>query len=304
MQKRYYILIDRLDENWVDDSIRFSLIRALIDTAREFRRVPQVKVIVSIRTDLLETVFDRTRDSGFQEEKYRGICFPLAWTKDNLHLMLEKRVNKLIRDAYTTAPVSLNDILPKDMGGQSGLDYMIERTLQRPRDLIEFFNVCVHRAEGEAVITKTTLEEAEHEYSRSRLIAVGDEWSGEYPGLANFTTRVLRVRKHSFALNEIDDDLVNSACYEFCLSGKASRGKVFQLAQHCAESRISAEEFRRDFAHLLYKVGIIGIKAEGFQKVSWAEAGVFSVSPPDVHPESRISIHPAFWRALGTIPPR
>ncbi|MGA8841293.1 MAG: hypothetical protein WB491_12455, partial [Candidatus Aquilonibacter sp.] len=38
-KQRYYIVIDRLDEYWVDDSIRYQLIRALIETIRDFARV-------------------------------------------------------------------------------------------------------------------------------------------------------------------------------------------------------------------------------------------------------------------------
>ena len=35
----YYILIDKLDEKWVDDGIRFRLIRALIESLKVFRRI-------------------------------------------------------------------------------------------------------------------------------------------------------------------------------------------------------------------------------------------------------------------------
>lgn len=303
MQRKYFIVIDRLDENWVDDSIRFQLIRALIDTAREFRRVPQVKIIVFIRTDLLETVFEYTRDSGFQEEKYRSVCFPIVWSKANLAKVLELRINKLIRDAYTSSQVLIEDVLPKASDGKPAFEYMIERTLQRPRDLIEFFNVCLQRAEESAVITRTMLFEAEHEYSKSRLLAVGDEWTVDYPGLVNMASKLLSTRNHAFRLGDIDPESVTKACYDFCIQGKILKGKVHDIAQQCAEERITTGEFARAFTSILYKTGVIGIKAEGFQKVSWAETSVFSVNPPDIHSEVRIHIHPTFWRALGIVPP-
>ena len=37
-QEKYYIVIDRLDENWVDDSLRYRLIRALIESIRHSGR--------------------------------------------------------------------------------------------------------------------------------------------------------------------------------------------------------------------------------------------------------------------------
>lgn len=41
--KQYHILIDRLDENWIEDRLRHLLIRALVETVRDFRKVRQVK---------------------------------------------------------------------------------------------------------------------------------------------------------------------------------------------------------------------------------------------------------------------
>jgi len=43
-QKKVYILIDRLDENWVEDGLRYKLIRALIETIRKFRNIEPVKI--------------------------------------------------------------------------------------------------------------------------------------------------------------------------------------------------------------------------------------------------------------------
>ena len=45
----YYILIDKLDEKWVDDGIRFRLIRALIESLKVFRRITNLKILVALR---------------------------------------------------------------------------------------------------------------------------------------------------------------------------------------------------------------------------------------------------------------
>ena len=39
----YFIVIDELDEAWADDSIRYNLIHALIETIRDFQKVRHVK---------------------------------------------------------------------------------------------------------------------------------------------------------------------------------------------------------------------------------------------------------------------
>jgi D-tyrosyl-tRNA(Tyr) deacylase len=43
-QQRFYITIDRLDENWVDERIRYKLLRALLEAVRSFKQVRSVKV--------------------------------------------------------------------------------------------------------------------------------------------------------------------------------------------------------------------------------------------------------------------
>lgn len=109
-KKRYFLVIDRLDESWVDDRLRYKLIRALIETVRAFQRVRAVKAVIAIREDLLQTVFDATRDAGFQEEKFSGLMLRLRWSKAQLRQLLDLRVEKLIREQYTQKKVTFDEV--------------------------------------------------------------------------------------------------------------------------------------------------------------------------------------------------
>jgi hypothetical protein len=51
--KHFHILIDKLDEHWVDVSIRFKLIRSLIESLKSFRRITNLKILVALRSDAL-----------------------------------------------------------------------------------------------------------------------------------------------------------------------------------------------------------------------------------------------------------
>lgn len=86
-------MIDQLDEDWAETETRYRFIRALIEEIKSFRNLPQVKILVALRQDLLEIVFDRTRDAGFQEEKYEAYLLPLKWTENELEQLIEKRIN-------------------------------------------------------------------------------------------------------------------------------------------------------------------------------------------------------------------
>jgi hypothetical protein len=99
-KKRYYILIDQLDENWADDATRYRLIRALIETMSGLnRKVRQAKVVIALRTDLFEQVLTNTTDSGFQGEKYRGHVLVLTWKRKALEELLDRRVSSTAADA-------------------------------------------------------------------------------------------------------------------------------------------------------------------------------------------------------------
>ncbi len=139
---RHFVVIDKLDEDWVDDKLRFKLIKALIENARDFSRVPGLKVIIALRQDLLERVIRLTREVGFQEEKYRSFFLNIRWSDKQLLELLELRIRKLISHRYKKSDVSWIDIFPKHIVKIPIDEYLGRMTLNRPRDILEFFNYC------------------------------------------------------------------------------------------------------------------------------------------------------------------
>jgi hypothetical protein len=139
-QKQYYLLIDRLDEDWIEDRLRYHLIRALVETVRDFRKVRHAKIIVAMRQDLLDRVFRLIRGAGFQEEKYESMYLRLSWEDARLVEIMETRLNHLIRHRYTKQKLSMNDVLPRSVEGHSPVEYILQRTLRQPRDVIHLVN--------------------------------------------------------------------------------------------------------------------------------------------------------------------
>ena len=76
-QKSHFVIIDRLDEKWIDDKIRYKLIKALIETIRELKKINTAKIVIALRKDLIYRVFRETRSAGFQEEKYQSLFLNL-----------------------------------------------------------------------------------------------------------------------------------------------------------------------------------------------------------------------------------
>jgi hypothetical protein len=291
-----------LDEDWVEDKLRLQLIRALIETGLEFTKISNVKVIISLRSDLLDRVYRFTRDPGFQEEKYRTSSIDLTWPKDKLIEVLDRRVDKLVKGQYTKQSVTCKDLLrPIRISKRQtiqAVDYMIERTLFRSRDLIQFFNICISQADGKTVIDPRTLITSEGIYSRERFRALVDEWIGIYPNLA-ISAQILKKRNQNFKVLDISLSDIEEHCLQAVTSLDAVEGSDIDEMTAVAEGKFGSEMYRKNLVLVLYKVGLIGIRTNGSMPISWSFLGSPSVSGAEIEGESRVYIHPTFWRHFG-----
>ncbi len=298
-RQKYFIVIDRLDENWIDEKLRYLLIRALIETAKDFRKVQNAKIVVAIRSDLLMRVFRHTRDPGFQEEKYESLLLEVRWSEAELRNVLDKRIGLLVRERYTKKAVTSEDVLPGFINGQTGFNFMVSRTLLRPRDIIMFFNYCIQQATNSPAITIDKLKIAEGEYSRARLRAIADEWSSEYPNLMTYV-EVLKKSQSPLSVSDISNSSIEDVCLGVATQELNAADELSLVAMRVAEGAESIQEMRRQLVAMFYMVGILGIKLEAYEAVCWTMHGNRAVSVSEINDDSRISIHPAFWRALGT----
>lgn len=300
----WYVCIDRLDENWVDEGLRYLLIRSLIETIRDFLQVRNVKIVAAIRTDLIERVFRFTRDPGFQEEKYRSLYLRLQWTEPQLLKMLDRRVNSLVRQTYTKKPVGYADVVPAKIEKTNDAgSYLVDRTLMRPRDLIEFFNSIVENAAGKATLTKEMIFQGEGVYSKNRLRSLQDEWIADYPSLIECTA-LLKQRRCTFRLNSLSREEVEEFCLDHTVKnyGSAKPDLLSSQARAVVDGIIPWEVFIRSAAHVFYITGVLGLKTEAFESYQWSSVGPSTVVADTIGMETSAMVHPMFYRVLGIRP--
>lgn len=299
-QKRYYIVIDRLDENWIEDRLRYLLIRALIETVRDFGRVRHAKIIIALRYDLLDRVLRLSRGAGFQEEKYESLFLHINWTKEQLSRLLDLRISRLVRQSYTSQAVTHKDILPGFVNRRPVMDYILERTFMRPRDVIVFLNSCISQAQGNPHIAPQILKEAEGEYSRKRLRSLADEWAADYPYLMTLL-EVLKGRPKAFGLSEIGDDECIGLAIKLISEDYTDEHLYMALAEIDRDPS-QTDGMRQWLAAVLYRTGAIGLKLERFESTQWATSGQRSISISEISPNAKVAVHPCFWRSLGINP--
>mgnify|MGYP001317825289 CR=1 FL=1 len=302
-QNVYFVLVDHLDEKWVDDRFKTRLIRALLETMRRFRSVENLRIVIALRYDLFDRVLSDTQAGQQQEDKLHALSLQIRWTKNQLTELLDSRINRLVKQRYTTRPVTHADILPESMpeGGKrkNTMDWILARTFMRPRDIIQFFNFAIAKAVDEPVLSEDALLEAEGEYSRERMAAIRDEYIVIYPNLLHFVEILYRLpeRVHIGALTDMSllEGVENALA--------ACNGTQDQLQANATAFRNGdkpLDEFRRDLFSTFYEVGIVGLQKAPGEPISWTYQTRRSLSRAEITNETRAYIHPMFWRRLAT----
>jgi hypothetical protein len=177
-----YVVIDDLDRDWVDERLANDLIRCLFRSVLDMGRVENLKMLVALRTNIFEEL-DFGKRSGGQEEKFRSLVLQVRWTSGDLIQLLDDRV-RAAADQEELPHKSMLEFLPQPNRSRGNpVDYMLDRTLLRPRDAIAFANECLALGVGRTRLSWKEVFAAERTYSHKRLLALRDEWKLTYPGI-------------------------------------------------------------------------------------------------------------------------
>ena len=298
--KKYFLIVDRLDENWIDDSLRYKLIRGLIETIKAFRKIRNVKLIIALRSDLVERVYKYTMSAGFQEEKYEDFNVPVKWLRDDLFKIVDLRINELFKRKYTKENVHFYDIFPERYRQQGdSFDYLVQRTLLRPRDIIAFVNLIFVEVAGKQKITSNDIDKAEGEYSKKRLQALYTEWQEEHPCL-DLLVEPLRRMPTRIIIDELSQEILERTILSLWDFGE-SPDNMCHYALEFMEDRFGFDGLRSHMVIILYKVGVLGIKPSQNEPVHFSYSSSFVPELEDLKSEVRLSVAPMLWRALGNV---
>lgn len=176
-----YLIIDDLDKEWVNEKLANQLIRCLFQAVIDMLQVRNLKILIALRTNIFQQLEYGAQSRGGQEEKFRGSSFHLQWKVNDLRELLNQRAEVASRAYGFDPPRTIEELLPKYSKQQGEpLHYILERTLLRPRDAIQFLNECLRESSGNSTISWKSIVIAERRYSIERLRALRDEWKDPY----------------------------------------------------------------------------------------------------------------------------
>lgn len=286
--------------NGPDDSIRYKLIRALIESLKRFRKIRNLKIIVALRTDVLERALMETKDAGYQREKYDDMISEIRWEDRELRTLVEERIKLLFRRQYTKQNVRFNDVF-SGVGGIDPFKYIAERTLRRPRDVIAFVNQCLHEAAEQPQVNARNIRDAELEYSRRRLNALEEEWGSvfkSFPALIEF----LKQQPAVFTLSDITTrDVMEYTALAISEGDQVRRGPLFKAAQEVREkySVGSVTFLAKRIIEALYRVGAVAIKMDTSERYRYCYIDEPIIAATAIPLEAKVRIHPMLVRALN-----
>lgn len=303
-QNIYYVIIDDLDKEFAEDDMRVRLLKTLVETIRSMRPVRNVKFLAAIRTDLLDLVFEKTRDASFQQEKYEDDILNVSWTPNDLFEVVNRRINLLFKRVYTKEKVDFYDLFADEVNRKPTREYIFDRTLLRPRDCILFVNKCLDKAQNATTITAAHIKAAEADYSASRFISLRDEWISLYPRLDMYV-KPIRQKPSSFHLRDIEESVIYDLILELAAAGEVLTDRLaFQALGEYERKDADVVGFRASWARTLFQVGLLGVKPAPNLTMMWSFRDRVTVTDNTFQPGVLLHVHPMFWHELGTRPPQ
>ncbi|ELR66037.1 hypothetical protein C942_00479 [Photobacterium marinum] len=282
-QVRVIISIDDLDKSWLSSSsIRYDFINALLEAFKELLDVKSVKILISIRTDIIMGIY---HNSLRQDEKDQSLIYAISWNKCEIRQILDNRINYLIKNQYQSSKcVTFSDIFNFKVSNESADEFIINRTMLRPRDAINFVNLCLSECDGRVELNEDIVLEAEEKFYSVRKKALVKEWKSIYSHIEDYLDSLSFIKYKSFKISELTE---------------SDKNRVLNYLINRPNTNPDDEEHNNrllDFEELVkvwFVVGIIGIKKSNtlliFSSFEKPELDITDLN-------KKFEIHPLFFR--------
>jgi Cdc6-like AAA superfamily ATPase len=246
------MLIDKVDTNW--NLIRKESVDLLVGLVKETHRLNQefgdgLHILLFLRDDIYDILrrFDQDLDK-------KDRC-DIQWEKSELIEFIGRRISL----GFSSSPIALDEsawhrtwenIFHPTVKGKPVTDFIIERTLMRPRDVLIYCRKCLELAQNRrrVLITEQDVLDAESEYSLDRLFNIGTEYLINYPGLSDFLLDCFTGSSQNLK----EDDLYNKI--SIYINGDNSKRNWKDI-----KTWLTQLFENRSILEMLFNIGFIGI---------------------------------------------
>lgn len=286
---KYFICIDELEAYNSKRPIYIrdlTMIRDLIITTKRINALlassnqRKIKVILSVRSEIVNSI---TRElPGLEYNKdLEGFAERINWSGAKSHFISHPLTSIWIRRIQDSLPKSgetyrelevFEDMFPNEIGIEQTLDFVIDRTWQKPRDIIRMIS-CLHN----------TVNEKAYYYEAKDFSRAMSEYSRQSKG------ELIEELEAIYTSTEIDQIFICLTAHKKYYSKKELKERL--------ESRVVAHYQHLDANRIiddLYRAGVLGLINLSSEKELWSYIGQ---SPLD-DDNWKYIVHRGLWRTL------
>lgn len=280
---KFVVLIDDLDLGWDNSAGANNLLLGLLSACNYLSSLNNnIFCCIFLREDVYSILITKTQHS----DKYRNIE-RIRWKKEDLLEVINNRINfNRRKHGMHTVDDPFSTVFPATIGTSNTDNWLIDRTLSRPRELIQFARYYTENVESETPEV-SILKECETAYSSWKLDDLCSEYSNQYPGLiaifSFWKTNFFRYKYH-LKRAEIEEMLLAIA-------------SEVDLNENWFNEIVSNTDLEK-FLKILYEIGFIGdfiLGGEGGSKA------FYSYDERHEPLFKEVQIHPCFRKSVNTV---
>jgi hypothetical protein len=280
---QFVVLIDDLDLGWDNSQTANNMLLGLLAASSYLSaKANSFFICVFLREDVYSLLITQTQHS----DKYRNIE-RIRWERDDLLAILSQRIEfNRTQNRLPSVASPILTVFPESIGTSNTDNWLVERTLSRPRELIQLVRYYTESVDGSDP-SADSLKDAEAPYSSWKLDDLCSEYMNQYPGLVVvFSLWKTRFFRHKYHLQraEIEEMLLEIL----------SDAQVNFPWWNALVDTTDVDKFLR----ILYEIGFIGdfiLGGEGGSKT------FYSYIERHEPRFEEVQIHPCFRKSVNTV---
>ncbi|TDE35160.1 hypothetical protein [Actinomadura sp. 6K520] len=291
--QRVVVLVDELDRGWDSSEDAKAFVSGLFQACVSVNGLHRnLRVYMSLRQELYDDIPALYEDA----QKHRDLVEKIYWSEESLLELIAKRirysahekgfdVEALERAGDRACWSAVFAPPPVDRTRDGSFRYMVDRTLYRPRELIQFCSEALDLARGRTSrlpVPYSAIERSEYGYSAERTKDIAAEYRSQYPGLLS-VFEVFRSHPHTFGREELE-----MLCLELAFGDIPTRG---------TESWLPLRE-PNDLIEILWRAGLLTAQATSNGRF----LGSHQVQHLNLAAVRRFRVHEMFHASLGIVP--
>lgn len=295
-ERNVVVLIDELDRGWDASEDAKAFVAGLFQAATAIPlRTPSIRVLISLRRELYESIPSLYEDA----QKVRDIIEVIEWDEPNLLQLISQRI---VHSFTELSPLEADQVWEAifsqtlDYRKTKSFNYIVDRTLYRPREILQFCidvrNYMIEEDERPPA-TYQHITEAEHSYSQERTKDIAAEYRFQFPGLLS-VLETFRGLSYAFTREEIEFH-----CLQLATAERRITPEAFEWCENLDPDTLIEALWQVGFLRAL---AVGGVKARRRSGSSYI--GSHQVSSLSLNNVQRFHVHPMFRAHLALKEPK